>query len=99
MNRFTVKTLADCTDCVQLRHCNELGVMYCWISVENWGFCFSIAAYVHWSEDGDKSRLAAEVVVTLVGVLFLVWVAALAVFFYNIDKSYYDTFFDTLTKI
>jgi hypothetical protein len=89
--RLIVKVVGDFTSIVQFRHPNELGGMY-WI----FGFVLtmgSLPVAIIIAEKGDVAKEGLKLAWKVVGIFIPCTVVLFAVFFYNIEKKYWGTFY------
>jgi hypothetical protein len=89
--RVLVKVVTDFTSIVQFRHPNEVGGMY-------WMFGFvltmgSLPVAIILAESGDLAEEVVRFAWKLVGIFIPCTVLLFAVFFFNIEKKYWGTFY------
>jgi hypothetical protein len=89
--RFLVKVVGDFTSVVQFRHPNEVGGMY-------WMFGFvltmgSLPVAILVAERGDVADEVLTFAWKVVGIFIPSAVVLFAVFFFNIEKKYWGTFY------
>jgi hypothetical protein len=89
--RVIVKVVTDFTSIVQDRHPNEVGGMY-------WMFGFvltmgSLPVAITLAEKGDLAEEVVSFAWTVVGIFIPCIVVLFAVFFCNIEKKYWGTFY------
>jgi hypothetical protein len=89
--RVLVKVVTDFTSIVQFRHPNEVGGMY-WML----GFVLtmgSLPVAILVAETGDVAEEGLKLAWTVVGIFIPCTVLLFAVFFFNIEKKYWGTFY------